>query len=721
MKKTAALLFCVFFPLSLSAQKLAKMEFRDQSIVDILMVLAEATGNSIVPDETIVGNASFFFSEAEFEDALSLFLAAYRLHFTKANGVYYVSKIEAAYDKEKGLVTLKADETALLPLVRALSKTMGTTILYDPLPAATLTVNIAAATPEQALEILAKRFPEYVVEREAAYFYLRRLPSDQQKAGAAKAKAADPIVRNGDRYSVSLEKGRFLETLAQLFSVAGKEYSFLLKTDTMLENLYFTGRDFEGILRLLLEQGGGDYVVKDGVYYILELQRRDVVKKLKKTTTLPLRHIPVQDLPNLLPADLASGNLLRTDKTTNVAFLTGTDEELAPILDFIALIDVPLEGKRYERFDAKFMKAKDLLGLIPPKLIPLPPAAVPDSNSFVALGSEENLAALRSFIAIVDRKRESYPVRLRYLKTEDLLKALPPSIQKEEIQDSGTPNLLFFIGSEEKRQVFLRELALMDRPKPQLRYELLVIQYLKSDGKTMKRSARIDTNPEEETNAFVGNLSNLLTLNFDAVDKFGYQFAAALSVEIGENTAKVFADTTLHGISAQEVKFQNTETFRYQEFEVDDDTGKVTDTGVTREITSGLIIGLNGWISGDDMITMAVNATVSKRNAASSTSTSTLPSTSERVVTTQVRTPSGKPIVVSGLMQTDTNVNIQKIPILGDIPLLGRLFRDEKESVDQSEMVIYIVPYLSRADTDQAESVFEKTERYYRAFVADYR
>ncbi|ULQ59090.1 type II and III secretion system protein [Brucepastera parasyntrophica] len=239
---------------------------------------------------------------------------------------------------------------------------------------------------------------------------------------------------------------------------------------------------------------------------------------------------------------------------------------------------------------------------------------------------------------------------------------------------------------------------------------------MKNNEVKTSRGLRISESTDDSRTAFMGNLSNIMTLTFDVVSQFGYQFAANLSVQLGENTAEVFADTTLNGLSGQEIKFQNTDTYRYQELEVDDDTGKITRTGVTREITSGLIVTLNGWVSGDDMITMTVNATVSKQNNNSSSDTTTIPSTSERVVNTQVRTPSGKPIVISGLIKEDINKNVQKIPLLGSIPLIGRLFRDQTDSKEKTEIVIYIVPYLLR-DENEDQDVSIRLERYYRTFI----
>jgi type II secretory pathway component GspD/PulD (secretin) len=706
---------------SIEAQTLKKMEFRDQSITDILLVLAEASGTSIVPDETVTGNASFFFSESSFEEALALFLATYRLHYRHEGNIYYVSRIAASFDKEKKLVSIVADEVDVQLLIRSLSKAAGTTILFDSLPRANITVNIEALPLEKALEIIMRRFPEYAVVIDADYRYIRRIPTEQLKDGAAGKKSAPAINRNGERYSIDLEKGRFLETIVELFKAAGKEYSLLTKNDSVLENLYFSDREFDGLLRLLLEQGNADFVVSNGVYYVVEMQRRDVVKKLKRSEIYPLSYLSVQDLPNLLPSELTAGSLFRVDKNSNTVILTGSDEEIRPIVEFIKLVDRPLEGRAYARFDVKYLKAKDLIAILPPKLLPTTPAIIPESNSFVILATDEGRSALQGYIELVDKKSVGAPIRLRYIKTEDLIKTLPPSVAKEDVVDSGSLNLVFFTGSEDKRRIFMRELELIDRPKPQIRYELLVVQYEEGSNTTWTRSVTQSDNAEGSGDTFLGQLSNVFALNFDVVSQFGYLFATKLSLEIGENKAKVYADTTLNGLSGQEVKFQNTNTYRYRESETDEDTGEVKLTGVTQSITSGLIVGLNGWVSGDGMVTMTVNLTVSKQSDTSSTSTTSIPPTSERVVTTQVRTASGKPIVIGGLMQKETSKSIKKFPILGDIPLLGLLFRDQSTSETNTEIVLYIVPHVSWGEEGSTVSDSVRLERYYLNFVKGYR
>jgi type II secretory pathway component GspD/PulD (secretin) len=695
-------------------QRMKSMDFRNQNIVDILMVLAEASGTSIIPDETVEGTASFHFTDSDFEESLNLFLSSYKLYYRREGNVFRVSRIESLYDERTGLMRLHADDVDAEYLIKALARTINTTILYDPLPHLTISVDMENLEPPQALGILIQRLSGYTLETEEAHYYIRRLEESPQN----RRLPGKTITRIGDAYSISLENARFLELIPELFKTAEKEYSLLTKADSILEHLYFSNKDFEGILRIILEQGNADYVVSNDIYYIVELQRRDILRKLRETQVISLNHISAPDLPSLLPAELASGNMIKVDKNSNAVLLTGTREEINPIRAFIERIDRPAGGG-YRRFELKYLTVQDAIALIPQKLLPTAPVMVPGTNAFMSTGSPEGLSALEEYIALIDRKDEGYPIGLKYIKTEELLKALPPSVAKEDIRDSGYPNLLFFSGSREKRDLFIRELAFIDRPKPQIRYELLVIEYMKNKELRLTKNLNVAPAGEASGLSFLGNLSNLMNLNFDVVAQFGYQFAANLSIQLGDNTAEVYADTTLNGLSGQEIKFQNTDTYRYQEFEVDADTGNITRTGVTREISSGLIVALNGWVSGDDMITISVNATVSKQNNNSAGDTATIPSTSERVVNTHIRTPSGKPIVLSGLMKEDSNKNIKKIPILGDIPLLGRLFRDQADTKEKTEIVIYIVPYLIRDKTED-QDISLRLEGYYQTFIQGY-
>ena len=129
------------------------------------------------------------------------------------------------------------------------------------------------------------------------------------------------------------------------------EYSLFIQADTQVENLYFQNKDFLSMLKLILEHGNADFIEKDGIYYIIDLQKKGISSKLKDTQIVSLQWISAQDIMSLLPSELSSSSVIRIDKNNNSIFLTGTDSEIAPIKKFIEKIDKPLSGTEYKKID----------------------------------------------------------------------------------------------------------------------------------------------------------------------------------------------------------------------------------------------------------------------------------------------------------------------------------------------------------------------------------
>jgi len=70
------------------------------------------------------------------------------------------------------------------------------------------------------------------------------------------------------------------------------------------------------------------------------------------------------------------------------------------------------------------------------------------------------------------------------------------------------------------------------------------------------------------------------------------------------------------------------------------------------------------------------------------------PQTSEREVVTSIRVRDGEPFVVGGLFNERHSENTTKIPILGDIPLLGEFFKSKSKTDDRTEVVMVVIPYI---------------------------
>lgn len=337
-----------------------------------------------------------------------------------------------------------------------------------------------------------------------------------------------------------------------------------------------------------------------------------------------------------MPSELNSSSFMRFDKGTNTIVLNGSKSEIEPIILFIEKVDV--------------------------------------------LNVKENSVKT---------------LKLNFIKGSELIKSLPSTISKENIQLSTDESIVFFMGSEIQFTEIKKIVSEVDIPKQQIRYQILVIQRQKTSGMNWSTSYSETSTDKEYEKTHSVLLSNIFNMNFDVITNFGIQFAVGLNAELSEGKSHVLADTTLNGISGETITFSNTNTYRYRDIIVDTSGDLYTST--TREIASGLTLSINGWSSGDGMVTVKIDAQVSKQGSVdSSTDTTNPPSTSEKKVSTNVRSKSGEPVIIGGLFQQETDVTEKRIPFLGSIPFLGELFKSKVESKADTEFIIYLVPFVEK-------------------------
>ena len=314
-------------------------------------------------------------------------------------------------------------------------------------------------------------------------------------------------------------------------------------------------------------------------------------------------------------------------------------------------------------------------------------------KSFLCQTDQEGHKKMEELLSLIDVEIPLHKVELKSITCDRLLANLPPDVSASQVIKTNQDNVFFFNGSDEQYNSLVEKLYVIDVPARRLRYDLLVVQYQSSLDNKWKPSLTVKPSASGTTSLDYGvGLGSVLDLSLDVVGAFGMDFAAKLQWAINENQAKVFADTTLFGLSGGTINFSHLNTFRYRDNNLDPETGKPIYTGITREISSGLKIDVSGWVSGDGMITTKITASVSRQGTDLSASTGNPPPTSEKVITTEVLGKSGAAIVLSGLLQEEETVTEQGVPFLSKIPLLGNLFKSKIKTKEKTEMVIYLVP-----------------------------
>jgi general secretion pathway protein D len=111
------------------------------------------------------------------------------------------------------------------------------------------------------------------------------------------------------------------------------------------------------------------------------------------------------------------------------------------------------------------------------------------------------------------------------------------------------------------------------------------------------------------------------------------------------------------------------------------------DVGVTLKVTPS--------INQDGFVTMKIRPEVSSVSTFLDTAAGNkIPIVQTSEAETTVMVQDGRTIVIGGLMQGDTREDTKKVPVLGDIPILKYFFQNWEESVDKSEIVIFLTPTI---------------------------
>lgn len=127
---------------------------------------------------------------------------------------------------------------------------------------------------------------------------------------------------------------------------------------------------------------------------------------------------------------------------------------------------------------------------------------------------------------------------------------------------------------------------------------------------------------------------------------------------------------------------------------------RVTDQGQTINTITydniGIILRVTPFITSEGTVEMIVAPEISNLTDQTVPISDTVssPVIAKRSAETVVVTPNGKTVVIGGLMETQRIDSVQKIPLLGDIPLLGMAFRRTVKSDQKKELMIFLTPTI---------------------------
>ncbi|BAU66500.1 type II and III secretion system protein [Stanieria sp. NIES-3757] len=182
--------------------------------------------------------------------------------------------------------------------------------------------------------------------------------------------------------------------------------------------------------------------------------------------------------------------------------------------------------------------------------------------------------------------------------------------------------------------------------------------------------------------------------------QFPKQFLASLEAQITSGNAKVLTDPTLMVQEGQQATVKLAQNVvESVETEIDAESGTRTITPVIAE--AGLVLTVNvERIDDNGFIGLSVSPSVTSVGQtqefdSGGGATNVLNLLSKREVSSGlIRLRDGQTLILSGIIQDQERTTVSKVPILGDIPLLGSLFRSTDKTNERAEVIVLLTPQV---------------------------
>jgi len=170
---------------------------------------------------------------------------------------------------------------------------------------------------------------------------------------------------------------------------------------------------------------------------------------------------------------------------------------------------------------------------------------------------------------------------------------------------------------------------------------------------------------------------------------FGMNAAAAIDALAEEGLVTVLAEPNLTALSGEMASFLAGGEFAIP---MPAEDGRV----LIEYKQYGVGLAFTPTVMADNRIALRVRPEVSELSQAGAITVNgiSVPGLTTRRAETTVELGSGQSFMIAGLLRNTTGQSVSKLPVLGDLPILGALFRSDSFQRNETELVIVVTPYL---------------------------
>jgi general secretion pathway protein D len=480
------------------------------------------------------------------------------------------------------------------------------------------------------------------------------------------------------------------------------------------------------------------------------------------TQIVPIKYADAADIAQIIRPRLAKDAQITPYRRTNSILITDTSSNIYHIVKIIRKLDVTGSQERTTIIELEFASAQILSEQIKQilektKTLPRTPAPIgntysvgnsikilPDerTNSLLVVADAKDTDIVKDLVKQLDipRTRGTDNIHVVYLKNAEAKQAaqsltaalgnlsITGAIEaRNRIQitaDEGT-NALIISASKQEFEVISSVIEKLDIDRQQVEIEMLVVEVSEDDLTEIGIDwATLDQAVANSTR-FFGATNFGPRVDFASGDLEGLGVGAwrlnggdvtigailhALQKTSGVNILFTPQVTTSNHQKAKILVADNRPFLDQTRItETDPSTPTAIKSFVYKDV--GILMELIPHIGQNGRIRLDTNMEFSKVVETVISADIDAPTTARRQVQTVVSMNSGSTIAIGGLIRDDKITIVKKIPLIGDIPLLGNLFRFKRDQLQKTNLIIFITPRILPDEPAMVKMTEEKKQK----------
>ncbi|MGD9056737.1 MAG: type II secretion system secretin GspD [Desulfobacterales bacterium] len=487
------------------------------------------------------------------------------------------------------------------------------------------------------------------------------------------------------------------------------------------------------------------------------------------TQLIPLKYADPVEIKRLFTPMVSKSSVILAYQPTQMMIITDMLSNIQRLLKILKKIDVPGIGQQISVIPVEYADATKMVNLLNTVFKPTrkrPKGAQDEAvtmvadertNVIVLLANEVDTLRIKQLIAMIDKetprgKGKIHVYYCEHANAEDLAKVLqevptqqtgaapakgkaptPLVAGKVRISADKSTNSLIILADQEDYLVLEEVIKKLDIPRSMVFIESLIMEVAMDTsldigidwqafgevrdanvGATFSDRIQPSTDPGTglPINPFSGGFTvGLISGTTEIAGITVSNISAIINAVKTDDEFRILSTPQILTTDNEEAQIFVGENRPYQTRSTTDPSGGTFESFEYRDV--GKVLKITPSVTEGRLVRMKISLEVKTVDLASTlTTASTLPVTQKRTVDTTVIIKDNQTVVIGGLIDNASTRNDTKVPVLGDMPLLGWMFRKRTETNEKTNLYIFLTPRVIKSPLEAQEIYENKKDQF---------